>query len=277
MPKRFTIAVGAVDLEHGGERPAGEHDLALNDYLRIGDPSEKYDDYELMPNLFDPRPAWGKVVPIIGNSVLFALGPDENGNYCRQDTTNLAIAEPNWDGNREERRKAELVRDIYPRFDLIVARHGTRFPGFNYALCHADADPSVWNVVYALGIEHVTHPVAPSTAGLLRNYVCIDLAPDSGWTAAKLRQKLGSIAAGKQFKQRRTIREYVNDKDITMHDARRIGLPRTMAPFTPFSPSVTEALGLLPGTVALSGGIDTGDWYAECGRLVRIREVQRQE
>jgi len=271
MPLHEHISVGAVSLEHGGERPAGEADTALYDHL---DPYAELE--RLMPSKrlfglhFDEGPVRGRVTPLIGNTVLYIVGTDETGDYPREVQTNLVIAAPNPCGNPEEQRKAELVGAVYPAFDLIVAHHGTDIPDFSYALCHEQASPAVWNTINAFGIEHVTHPQAPSTSALLPNYVAIDFPPNSYFTAAGVQELLSRIAIGEQFKQRKSITKYCCERNILRTEAVQLGLPQKMEPFTEFSPEHAQALGLPLGTVAIAAGMQYGKWYAETGRPIDV-------
>ncbi|HSX43383.1 MAG TPA: hypothetical protein VLF59_04845 [Candidatus Saccharimonadales bacterium] len=269
MPGRELLSVAAVDLEHGGENAAGQNDLALYDLVRARNRTDPDFTHGLFDNLSDPKPQQGRVIPLIGNTALFSLGPNENGEYPRYDQTNLVLAHPKWNGNCEERRKAELVSSIYPAFDLVVARHGTRKPGLSYALCHEKASPVVWNAIRGFGMEHILHTDAPTQAGVLYNYLAIDLPPDSEFIATKIYDVLAGIATGEQFEQRRAIKRYQGGPNITIAAARKYQLP-PMEPFEPFEPfgeRAVAALGLSPGTVSITGSMYGQDptWFSETG------------
>lgn len=192
---------------------------------------------------------------IIGNEDAYALEIENDGLRHRKVTENLVYAEADAAGTSEQRRIHQLLYSVFPGYDLIVDRHGTRMPGGDYAFCSPEADQVVWDALAFLGLRRVVHYGPDHIASRVSNYLGLDLGPDSEFTVARLHPLVKQYIAGGRVQQH-PVSRYRFVGDVSIAQARKCDLPPTMVAFEPLGTATTQALGLPFGSVLLAGGYD---------------------
>jgi hypothetical protein len=243
----------AIDGEHIDELPAGEPVDAL---------------YKLLGQ--HPILGWARD---IGNWDAYIQAEESDDEaYLRYKDEDLACAKPDANGNSEQRRKHELVTDVYTNRRLILSRHGSRQNEADFAFCHPQATRLTMSVLSLMGLHRVVYygNAFPTPDSYFKTYLGLDIGQDSPLTASVLHSKLDRLTHGETLPPPATLERYACIGGLTMKSANRFGLPTEAKPFSRLSkvnPKLCKHLGLPPETIFISGSrkyAHTG-YYGELG------------